>query len=87
MEHLVDDGGEVLDGVVQGVADFLPLMADRLRPRMKASSTAARVSRMGVTEMLNRDATELPAVAAIRSRAEASIKLGNRVIATRNAQE
>ena len=64
-----------------------PFMADRDRPRMKASSTAARVSRMGVTEMLNREATELPAVAAICSRAEASMKLGNRVIATRNAQE
>ena len=33
--------------------DFLPLMADRLRPRMKASSTAARVQD-GVTGFLTK---------------------------------
>ena len=71
----------ILAYVTMGIAD-LSQGAGKL-----LAITAARVSRMGVTEMLNREATELPAVAAICSRAEASMKLGNRVIATRNAQE
>ena len=64
-----------------------PLIVDIHNPRINARSTAANVSSIGVTERLRYGATEIPAVFAILSNAFGSIKLINRLFATKKDTE